>query len=41
MLDEKVQKGPHVEQRKSQEQYQKIISKKTGKVPTAEHARGD
>jgi hypothetical protein len=41
MLDEKVQKGPNVEQKKSQEQYQKITKKKAGKVPTAEHARGD
>jgi hypothetical protein len=41
MLDEKVQKGPHIEQKKSEEQYQKMMNKKAGKVPTAEHARGD
>jgi hypothetical protein len=47
MLDEKVEKTPHVEYKKSQERYQKMLSEKVGKlpsteyVPSVEHLLGD
>jgi hypothetical protein len=41
MLDEKVQKASHIEHRKPQEQYQKMLSNAAVKVPSAEHAHGD
>jgi hypothetical protein len=41
MLDEKVEKGPHIEHRKSQEQYQKMLSDKVAKVPNTEQRAQD
>jgi hypothetical protein len=40
MLDEKVEKGPHIEH-KSQERYQKMLSDKVAKVPNAEQRAQD
>jgi hypothetical protein len=47
MLDEKAEKTPHVEYRKSQEQFQKMLSNKVAKlssteyVPAVQHLLGD
>jgi hypothetical protein len=41
MLDEKVEKSPHIEHRKSQERYQKMLGDKVAKAPNAGHRAQD